>query len=172
MAALAWWSISEEQRAAFGAALQEAMALRAVSQGTLATHMGTRQSVISSWCYGKFAASPVAIFELENYLELPPGWLSQHFGFGRLNQLERVPPEQAVLEDPEFTDEDRKLLLGIMKQTREYRRMTASKPASKAAAKPRGKTTAKTTKAAAKSPAKAPAKKAPARRLSRAASDG
>jgi transcriptional regulator with XRE-family HTH domain len=181
MAALAWWSVSDEQRRAFGAALQEAMALRGVSQGELAEHMKTRQSVISSWCYGKFAASPVAIFELEDYLELPPEWLSHHFKFGRVGQLdENITTERSILKDSRLTDDDHKLLLAILDKQVTYNELTAARAAPRARSKS-GDTAKKATalaKKAAVAKGAAPVKKsvakkaAPARKLSRAVGDG
>jgi len=160
---MADWNISAEQRVNFGEALHSAMELRRVSQTALKEHLGTSQSVISQWRYGKFACPPAAVFEIEDFLDLPAGWLSQHLGYTRLESVSRTPTvEEAIGQDPDLSELDKRAVLALLEQLRSYQ---AAVREAQEAATPRR---APAKKAA---PKKAPAKKAAARtrKLSRVA---
>jgi transcriptional regulator with XRE-family HTH domain len=150
--------ITDEQKKALGRAIHEAMKLRGVNQVELAEALGTTQSVISQWRLGKFLAPPRAVFALEEALQVPPGWLSQHFDFMPMPSnmgSGATEIETCVLGDPDLGDGEKAAVLAMIEQFRELRHALeeaqandaaparARKAAAKAAAKPASKPRAK-----------------------------
>ena len=81
------------------------------------------QTGVAAWEAGRAAPEPDKVFRLEAVLELRPGHLSQHLGYGPLDGGPITPTvESAVLADPMLDDVDREAVLGLYRSLAARRR--------------------------------------------------
>lgn len=116
-------AVTLTERLVFGAALEEAMMMRNIGQTELAKLVGTNQGQVSQWVYGKYAPVPRTVFQIEEALGLPPGWLSQHFDYYPRTALARTETDidTAVMECKEFSGTERQAILAVMNSFRAMR---------------------------------------------------
>lgn len=96
------------RRKAFADALQQVMAERGWDQAFVAKRTNYSQQTVSKWVTTQRPPdSPWLVFEIEERLGLPPGYLSRHLGY--------IPTEasQNPLEDPRLDDEMRRTLTSL-----------------------------------------------------------
>ena len=152
------YHITEAQRKALGVAIHEAMTLRGMNQVELAEALGTTQSVISQWRYGKFLCPPRAVFAMEEALAVPPGFLSHHFDYRPLGSavIAGAPEIEVAVLDSDLGGGQKAAVLAIISEFQKLNRESSEaskpprtrkaqpKPAARAAAKPRTKVKAAT----------------------------
>lgn len=109
----------QARREAFGRALIQARQKRDMNQEELADALAVSQGSVSNWEHGKnLPNDPIDIFEIEQAVDVPPGFLSQHLGFAPLN-LRRDPPpdvEAAIAANPLLTKIEKAALAGLYNQ--------------------------------------------------------
>lgn len=111
-----------DRRRAFGDALAHAIAVRGLTQRSLAEHLGIAQSTTAAWKAGNAEPAPETVFEIERALELPPGHLSQHLGYMPPGETGRQSFEEVVADDPLLSDTMKGSILAIYREFVENRR--------------------------------------------------
>lgn len=113
-----------EQRQAFGAALEAAMhAARISGYREFARRLNElgidrHEQSVGQWCKGLAEPRRVEVFALESVCGVEPGGLSRHLGYVPVGADPSVTIEQLIALDPDFTDEDRVILLGVLRSIR------------------------------------------------------
>lgn len=126
-AGLAELTENQSERVAFGEAMQAALTMRGVHQTTLAKHLGTSQSVVSQWRHGQYTCPPPVVFAIEDFLRLPPGYLSRHMGYCPTSAVTDPPlvgTEDAILLDAELADAQKSALMGLVQTMKDQQRET------------------------------------------------
>lgn len=115
-----------ERRAEFGRILRELRQSKPgtgrqgeMTQGELGALVGTDQRTVSTWEKGKvLPVLPEIVFDLEDALDVQPGGLAQHLGFGRPlgdPALDAVPTlTQVINATKEIPPAARKTLISIV----------------------------------------------------------
>lgn len=96
------------RRKAFADALQQVMAERGWDQAFVAKRTNYSQQTVSKWLTTlRPPDNPWLVFEIEERLGLPPGYLSRHLGY--------IPHDAAAnpLEDPRLDEEMRRTLTSL-----------------------------------------------------------
>lgn len=93
-------------RAAFGAALREAMG--GLSNVAVGKHVGLTADAVAKWKSGESEPPPLTVFAVEQLLDVPPGDLSRHLGF--LPVGTEVSVLASIDADASLTDRDRSVL--------------------------------------------------------------
>jgi transcriptional regulator with XRE-family HTH domain len=134
------------RRAAFGAALQQALDVRRMTQAELGIHLdGLKQSTISAWKTGESIPDADTVFAVEIALSLRPGQLSRHLGFLPVDLIDvPVSVPEAIEGDELLDDGGKRILLAV------YDELTSGPPTKQG-----------------RKPAKRPVAKKPASRLRR-----
>lgn len=109
--------ITRPDTAKFAETLRTARGQR--RQADLAEAINKAQSVISAWENGTLEPRPfpVDIAALEDACGLTPGGLSKHLGWVPVTAAGS--PEQAILDDPRFTPNQRRLLIALIAELAE-----------------------------------------------------
>jgi hypothetical protein len=115
---------SDEQRKAFGVALEAAMTaadIRSAAdlhrRGILAG-MEKTQSSFAHWLRGQSEPSRPEVLTLEEICEVEPGYLSRHLGWIPVAADPETTVEQLILADPDLTDASRTILLALLEKLR------------------------------------------------------
>lgn len=74
-------AVWRDQLHAFGEELEEALRSRGMSHAMLASTLGVAKSTVFTWRSGLSEAPYDLVFEMEQELQLPPGYLSHHLGY-------------------------------------------------------------------------------------------
>lgn len=105
---------SPAMKAAFGAALREAMGAR--SAVSLAKAVGLTPDAIAKWQRGDSEPPPLTVFAAERFLEVAPGDLSRHLGYLPASSPASVPA--AIDADPRLSAEVKRVLLATYRAGR------------------------------------------------------
>lgn len=105
-----------EMRAAFGRALDEAMAENDIKPPALADAAAVTPDAVRKWMAGLREPEPQTVFVLEETLRLVPGELSRHFGYVPVGA--HVSLLAAIDAAEELTDRDRKVLRATYRSLR------------------------------------------------------
>ncbi len=103
---------TDDQRAAFGAALTRAMQEAGTRSPAVAEAFDVSDVTVRKWATGAaLPANPTTVFALEGFLGLSPGELSRHLGFRPLDS--GVSVLDAIGADPALDDNARRILASV-----------------------------------------------------------
>jgi hypothetical protein len=115
---------TEEQRRAFGEALEAAMhsasihTYRDVSKRLEAVGIDRHGNNVGKWCKGDAEPRRAEVAALELICAVAPGHLSRHLGYVPVNVSTDVTIEQLILASDEFTADDKRVLLTLVEKLR------------------------------------------------------
>ena len=115
---------SEQQRRAFGAAVEAAMyAARISSFADLSRRLAEvgverHEQTVGQWCKGLAEPRRSEVFAIERVCEVEPGTLSRHLGYVPVDADPTVTLDQLIAADPDLTEQDRHLVLGVLRSIR------------------------------------------------------
>lgn len=113
-----------EQRRAFGTALEAAMhsarigGYAGLSKALAAVGVDRHEQTCGQWVKGLTEPRRAEVAALEVVCKVEPGQLSRHLGYVPVGVDTSMTIEQLVLVDPGFDDEDRAVLLGVLRAIR------------------------------------------------------
>lgn len=107
---------TDEMRATFGKALEEAMHDAHVHPREIAEAVGLTHDAVRKWMAGKSEPQPLTTFVVERLLQVAPGDLSRHLGYVPDGAPGSV--TAAVTADASLTAEARRLILATYRAGR------------------------------------------------------
>jgi len=114
---------TEEQRAAFGAALRAAMVSAGIKTPAELTRRARSVGIdrtgetVNTWTRGS-EPSRIEVLALEVLLGVEPGHLSRHLGWVPVDVDTSVTIEQLILAEPDLTDAQKQALLTLLESMR------------------------------------------------------
>jgi len=114
---------TEEQRAAFGAALRAAMVSAGIKTPAELTRRARSVGIdrtgetVNTWTRGA-EPSRIEVLALEVLLGVEPGHLSRHLGWVPVDVDTSVTIEQLILAEPDLTDAQKQALLTLLESMR------------------------------------------------------
>ena len=115
---------SEQQRRAFGAAVEASMYAAQIagfadlSRRLAELGVDRHEQTIGQWCKGLSEPRRSEVFAIEQVCGVEPGTLSRHLGYVPVDVDPSVTIEQLIAADPDLTEEDRHLVLGVLRSIR------------------------------------------------------
>ena len=116
---------SDEQRLAFGRALEAAAAAAGITSKRELARRGRAAGIdrgdqaFREWWGGETEPSRSDVAALEQLCNVEPGHLSRHLGYVPVGVSTDATLEQLVLADPDLTDESKRIVLALLETLRQ-----------------------------------------------------
>lgn len=120
---------NEDQRQAFGAALERLLDDRDIGRGRLGAEIAAKlglpnpltQSAVSQWVAGQTEPRRAYVFAAEECLDVPAGSLSRLLGYLPVSAVAAVSVEDALAADRGLSETARRIILSVYQAETEQR---------------------------------------------------